>query len=463
MFTRRKIIAGLLATPLVPHLGQGTDIIETPRALSSVPTAHPFVFATQTDLRKFVESKNKSCVAARAHLEAKVRRALGNSTKYTAAYSGCTLERYLRDLTYEYGGAAQVAADLATYAYLANFRTDYGDVVLASKAKDTAREILIRWSSEGFRDGNLLRADIEQFCNQQGISDQETRFAIGLQVGRGMPYWVHAQDILVGLEALDRNETEMLDKFLVGMFQLIRSAANYRALQSKLDCNRFSNHVSGQLVGLLAIARLRVDRPNLEDLAFGTLNQIAIPWTVQVDHAIYHANGKPVNCFPINSYPAYFQIDPAQRGEIIDRFRAGDRQTFGYPMLSLTFLLMSAHILNSSGFQADDTIKNRSNRLQLAIDYYGGYFLRLLSPTETRVPPNLNYPGSRQYEGKLISSANGSTIDGSDSLILPFILARRVFPENWTARQVLNKANSFSPQFETGSAVGSIFYSSLVA
>jgi hypothetical protein len=180
-------------------LGQPSKLSGTYRA----PTGeHPFVFATPAQMRCYLTSKGPGFVKARANLEKRVRSVIANPDRYTTPFSGCTISTYLHNLTYEYGGAAHVAADLATYAYLASLKMGFGDAALADNARDVAKSILMRWAVSGFRDNGKLRTQLSDFCDDKGQDSEASRSEIGLQIGRGIPNWVQAQDMLLAVNAL---------------------------------------------------------------------------------------------------------------------------------------------------------------------------------------------------------------------------------------------------------------------
>lgn len=466
MMSRRSLLSGVGAGTVLFAASGSTgkeraayDPAPAPRLLGSYvppPASHPFVFATRVKLEAFLGRDGGTFAKARVILEQRARNAVANATKFIAPFNGCTLNRYLYELTYEYGGAARVAADLATYAYLTWLGRGYGDPKLAAQAHDTAKQILMHWSGDGFREDGALRRELSQFCDEHGAVNEGTRFAIGLQLGRGVTNWVHAQDLLAALGTFDASEQRTLDNFLDAMAHLIRTAANYRAQNSNLDCNRFSNHVSVQLAALIAIARMRGDQTSLEDAAFKG-RDVLIPWSKQVTTTIYDAGDQVLNCYPNGVDSNFAQVSEVQAGEIVDRYRAGEAQTLGYPMFSLSHLLLSAYILQASGFDVYGSIGIRKNPMLAALQYYGPYFARLLSEDKTFIEPNFPYSGHNQYAGRIISSAQGGTIEGSDGLLLPFLQASSHYSQDAAVHAVIERSFRFAPRYEPFCKAGGLY------
>lgn len=466
---RRQMLAGMAAGLTLPSRS-GTaraayDPPPAPRLPGTYvppPGTHPFVFATPAQLKVFLDRRGGTFERARAVLEQRARAALEDPSRYTTPYSGCILNRYLYALTYEYGGAARVAADLATYAYLESLGSGYGDPSLATRARNTAKQILLRWSTEGFREGAILRSKLNQYCDDQGKNTQAVEFEIGLQIGRGMPHWIHSEDLLTGLRAFNSEEIRTLKSFTTDIARLIRYSANKRATLARPACNVFINYVSVSLNALLAISRYRNDSEALVETAFGGKKQIVIPWTTQVENNIYGPGTKVQRCYEGASKSKYFQTAQIEVGEIVDRYRAGEHQSLGYPLYSLRHLIMGAEIITQSGFQVYSSADNHGNPIQSALRYYGGYFAKLLSAETTRIPGGMQYPNSAQYAGKIISTSKGKTIEGADDLLVPFLLGYSVFPEDKILQDVITRAKSFAPNYNVCSSVSSIHYSRLI-
>ena len=89
---------------------------------------------------------------------------------------------------------------------------------------------LLAWANRGFRDqkGSVL-SKAEQFCDGQQHFNVVVQNGVGLQVGRGIIYSVHAQDLLQSIGAFNNAQTNQLNVFHAAIFNLIREASNFRA------------------------------------------------------------------------------------------------------------------------------------------------------------------------------------------------------------------------------------------
>lgn len=423
---------------------------------------HPFVFASRETYEIFLSREGGAFSKSRSLLEKRVKGLVNSAQRYTDPFKGCNLNRYLTGLTYEYGGAARAAADLASYAYLFSLGRGYGDEHMASQAGNIAKSILINWATEGFRVNMTSRLQFDQFCDNQGNYSESTRLAVGLQIGRGMPNWVHAQDLLSAIGLISASEELALVEFLGEVSRLVSSSANYRAQVSNLDCNRYSNHVSVQLLAMISIARLRNDRKSLEDAGFGASGGVLIPWSLQVKSAIYSERGRVLNCYRNGEALEFKQVPEVRKGELVDRYRAGETQTFGYTMYSLTNLIVSANVLRSSGYDSYGLLSGSVSPMLDALHYYGPYFSEYLSNEKAVIPETSSYPGSLQYVGKVISNSNGETIEGNDGLLLPFIAAADVYKGDTVIRAVFETAGRFKPVYFPYSKVSPIFLPLLI-
>lgn len=464
MLSRRNTLSGLLnviGAALLTSQRSWADF--TPPRPPSLPGlyrapsgVHPFVFASAESMQRLLSSRSPNAAKALATLEQRVRSTLKDPSKVPAPTTGCNLNDYLQGLTYENGGAARTAAELASYANLANLGQSYGDRALADQAGSIARAILMGWAASSLRDSFGRMMDVAEFCDAKGASTEDTRFSVGLHIARGMPFWVHAQDMLLGLDLLDSKDKRSLNSFLSSISGLLRNAANYRAQGSNLDCNRFSNHVSIQLAGIIAIARLLGDRKGMEDAAFGAQGGLLIPWTTQVATTIYGTHATVLNCYRTNDSD-HSQLPTAQLGEMMDRYRAHDNQTLGYPMLSLTHLLMAGHIISDAGYHAFGPIAGRQNPMQSALSYYAPLFVKDLSVDQARVAADASRPDVSQYANKIISGSNGATIEGKDGLLLPYLLGATAFPNDDAVRSVIAKAESFAPRYIAFGGVSGLY------
>lgn len=458
------LISVIGATPLASRRSWADFIPPRPPALPGsyrAPSgAHPFVFATAGSMQRLVSSPSPSAAKALATLEQRVRSALKDPSKFPAPVTGCNLDAYLYGLTYENGGAARTAAELASYAYLTSLNQGFGDPAVAEQASSTARTILMGWSTKSLRDASGKMMGVTEFCDASGASPENTRFAVGLQIARGMTFWVHAQDMLLAMNQLDGNDRQTLEGFLGSVSILLRNAANYRARGSNLDCNRYANHVSIQLAGLIAIARLLGDKTGLEDAAFGVHGNVLIPWTTQVTTAIYGAHPSLMKCYA-NGTPGFAQLPNVQQGELVDRYRAHDGQKLGYPIFSLTHLMMAARVLTDAGYHAFGPIGGRPSPLKDALDYYAAIFAQNLSPDQIRLASNAYRPDFEQYANEIVSGNNGVTIEGKDGLLVPFLLGASAFPNDGAVLSVIEKAEAFAPKYRAFGMVSVLHLSAL--
>lgn len=461
---RRSLLSGMLSLAAFAAGSEPAGVVAAdPRSVagdgrSASRGVHPFVFSTASDMRRVLACGSATAAVAKRLAETRCRTALDKAAAHASPFSGCSLSRYLNDLTDEQRGAAQAAASLALYAYLHRLSAStYGDGELAARARKAAKLILLSWAKEGLRERGAFRAALAQYCDEKGEVTLDTEFAIGLHLGRGVPYLVHATDLMLGMGEFEDGERVVLDEFFRELSALIRLAGNSRARRSNLDCNRFSNHVSVQLAALVSIARFRHDHDGLADAGFRQGGQVAIPWTLQVSQAIYGPGQTALNCYRNGSQQDFAQTQTPVAGEVVDRFRAGAAQTFGYPMFSLTHLLLSAKVLMASEFRALTAVIGACSRLLSALTYYSAYFAQLLSPDETRVPGDFRHPGSEQYVGKIVSRSGGTTIDGRDGLLLPYLLGSSLFAGDQAIRAVFRRADHFIPQHLPFSAVSSLY------
>lgn len=424
---------------------------------------HPFVFSDETSLSRILECNSPSAKRARQFLEDRCRSYVVETVNFTQSYSGCNLTRYYQELTDERRGGAEIISTLATYAYLRRISGDtYGQAQLADEALQAAKVILLSWVRSGLREGGRFRSAIVQFCDETGSNSLNAKFAIGLMLGRGTPVLVNAIDLLSALTVFSAGETKEVDQFLFELYNLIEYSSNFRANKSNLDCNRFNNHVSIQVAALASIARIRHDRKSLLEVAFGDGGQLAISWARQITNAIYGPNQRALNCFKSGESPEFWQTDTPQAGELVDRYRARPPQTFGYPMFSLTYLLLTYKILARSELRDAKPIALAQARITSALEYYGGYFANYLSSDEVKIPEDFKYPGVNQYTGKLLCRKDGVTITGRDGHILPYLLARPLLPSNDVVEAVIRRAKQFPPHHPF-SSVTSLYVSDICA
>jgi hypothetical protein len=435
--------------------------------------AHPYVLTDKAALQKLLLTHTPAVSGSLATLEGLVKTYIKTPDAYTTPYSGCNLNTYLYHATFEgsfipggaHPAAFAVAADLAMYAYLTSLHSNYGDATLADQAKQLAKTILLKWSSEGFRDHGQVRTKGEQFCDAHNDSNSETTTAVGLQIGRGMPRWVQAQDLLMGLDAFDAAEKASLDQFLAAIYRLIETTANERAETTGLDCVVFNNHVSAQLAGMASIARLRDNADDLKRVAFGAGGGLDIPWTLQIEQTLYGANPKLAGCFPPGVDKGLFwQIPTVSQGEVMDRYRVKPHMMFAYTLGSLEELMVTAKILQGAGFNAYEFTGKGKQNLLTSLHYYSYYLLHFVGEGDTVVPAgDDSYPSYRQYAGQALSRANGLTIDGAEPLVNPFLLGNQAFPGDPQIKAVLAHLTSLKTSTVPLSHVASLYLDTLPA
>ena len=423
-----------------------------------ISSEYPRVFTTPADVNRLVARIN-----AAGSFSAQIFPKLANRVKvdlaarkdWGAAYSGCDLDVYLHAFSYEpmggYAneirsdnqlriamgvkedvspptGAAVVASRLALYAALVNAgaHTPIG-TPSAEQAADLSKRILLAWATRGFRDqnGKMLHA-AEQFCDDQRRFNRLEENGVGLQIGRGVVYSVHAQDLLQSIGALKSVDVTELNAFHAALFGLILEASNFRFALPELNhtdtvCELYSNHVGAHLAGLLSIARLLDDERKFTAVLYGNDRSIpmALPWTSWFDHAIYGQNDKPIACYKnagpdsLTSHPS-FQTSIAAPGEIEDRYRnANAGQAFGYSLGVLASLYNMAELLNNAGFDAYAYRGVHQQSIEMATEYYACFgrqvgFKKTVTGENGRACPD--YP---QYVGQIVSGLEIDIVMGA--------------------------------------------------
>jgi hypothetical protein len=334
-----------------------------------------------------------------------VRATMAKPILWDKTYWGCDVETYLYAFSVETGspsllaklrrdldladnemppvGAAVVAARLALYATVLK-----AGVAPAAGAPDAdtaialAKRILLAWSDTGFRDasGEHIRTEPEQFCFE-GKPQVAWRTQLGLQVSRGMIYFVYAQDLLSALGSLDAGEKERLKSFDLAIYDLIGNALRFEFSPEsawKEDCERFGNHISNQLTAMLAIASVLDDGKRFDAVLRGgsAAHAPIISWTEYFNEAIYGVDDEPRGCYANRGVDAAtsfgsFNATIAEPGEIVDRNRnAHVEQGMGYPMFALERMFDAAEILNGAGFRPYSYRGAKKQSLELPLDYY---------------------------------------------------------------------------------------------
>jgi len=326
-------------------------------------------------------------------------------------------------------GAAIVASRLALYAALvkAGAKPPAGAPTV-DQAAALAKRILLAWAKRGFRDqrGNFLKR-AEQFCDGEERFIPFSQTGVGLQIGRGVIYSVHAQDLLQSIGAFNATELKELNAFHAAMFDLIREASNFRftlpEMKNRPDrtCELYSNHVGAHLIGLLSIARLLDDGRKFNAVLYGNDRAIpvALPWTKYFDHAIYGEKDRPIACYKnpgpdsLTSHPS-FQTPIVAPGEIEDRYRnANPAQGFGYTLGVLAGLFNTADILRHAGYDPFGYRGTHHQSIEMAIKYYACYgkyvgFKKTVTADNARTCPDY-----RQYIGQIVNGLETDIVMGA--------------------------------------------------
>jgi hypothetical protein len=460
---RKVYVHGIRKTEGVQNAAlDGTEALLFPHpALGGTYTgsaAHPRVFTTQADLNELVSRTNSPgsfSGQSFLRLSDQIKKDLAAKNDWDAAYTGCDLDVYLHAFSYEpmvgYAneirtadqlrvamnmkpgtspptGAAIVASRLALYAALVRAGAKIPpDGASADQAAALAKRILLAWANRGVRDekGNFLNA-ATQFCDGQGKFNHFAENGVGLQIGRGVIYSAHAQDLLQSIGTLNATEVTKLSRFHAAMFDLIREASNFRFTLPELNhpdtkCELYSNHVGAHLIGLLSIARLLDDRRKFNAVLYGADRSLplAIPWTTYFDHAIYGEADKPIACYKnpglnsLTSHPSY-QTSVVAPGEIEDRYRhQGTLQAFGYTMGVLGGLFNMAEIMKSAGIDAYSYRGDHGQSLEMATRYYACYgknvgFKKIVTSDNGHVCPDY-----QEYIGQLVNDVETPAVIGA--------------------------------------------------
>src|SRR5215471_8451823 len=408
---------------------------------------HPRVFTSTDELKDLVSRINQpGTYSARrfAQLARQTARDLAAPNDWDATYSGCFVGPYLYAFSYEPqdghdaethaalklapgvkapAGGAVVASRLALYAALVKA----GAVAPphspdAEQAAALAKRILLAWADRGFpRDerGRFLSLS-GLSCDKTGKITQYTGWALPLQLGRGVVYSVHAQDLLESIGALNASEVARLNALHIALFELIRQGYNQGAGRPLPECGHYANGYANGVAALLAIARLFDDPRRFNAVLYGNDHSIPVvlPWTRFFDGAIYGESDHPMECY-INQGPDGLHSGPGfttsivAPGEVQDRFRAGLLQTFGYPMFTLERLINAAEVLRIAGFDPYSYRGNHKQSIEMALQYYSCYgktpgFYQTVSRENARACPNYE-----QYYGKVVNGVDANEVFGA--------------------------------------------------
>jgi hypothetical protein len=93
----------------------------------------------------------------------------------------------------------------------------------SDEAAALAKRILLAWADRGFRDAKGHFLELASFTRDgHGRPDS----GLGLTLGRGIIYSVHAQDLLESLGALNADEVRRLNALHGAIFDLLRQSEN---------------------------------------------------------------------------------------------------------------------------------------------------------------------------------------------------------------------------------------------
>jgi hypothetical protein len=449
-----RVLAQRLAVSGVLLIGPPLLPIEVYAATSSAPPLegnykatngqhHPYVFATQAQFSKLVEDKSIVARKALERLEDVAASDVKNAKIYETPYAGCDLDQYTSKFSYGDHSAVDVATTLASYAYLASLKQGYGKSDLAIQAENTAKIIMLNWATSGFRNSNGFLSSPEDFCSSTPAAERIAPSLVALTIGRALPYWAEAEDLMLALSAFSDHDIAVINAFLDQYQELLVKASNYKAVHETLDCQKFTNQVSASITGLLAIARLRDDRSLFQAAAFGANHILKIPWTLQVQENIYGYDDKQRACGTQKQSAHYYDIGTTAPGEIVDRYRAGRFQTFGYSLGSLTDLLLSGKLISEAGYNSLTYMGSKGQTLLLPLHYYAFYLVHFMSDQEAVIPAGVDYPSARQYAGHPISRAGGVSIDGRDNILNPYLVGHILYPQDADVNAVLDRARIF--------------------
>ena len=412
---------------------------------------HPGVFMTAGELRDIASRINRqgSYSERRFGLLAKqIQQDLKSGIDWDVTYSGPIPGVYEYTFSYEPqdrhdaetraaltirpgarapAGAAVVASRLALYAALLKA----GSVPPAGSAGSDestalARRILLAWADRGFRDANGRFLELGAFTRDgHGRPDSE----LGLTLGRGIIYSVHAQDLLESLGVLNADEVHRLNAFHGSIFELIRQSENvlYAGVGFPYsDCSRSTNLATNAMVGMLATARLLNDERKVHAVLFGGDHATPVldPWTHLFSHLIYGQSDGPAPGCVSNHEPDSqsslanhhdYQTLYAAPGEIADRFRnAEPEKGIGYPMFTLERLFDAAELMQIAGFDPYGYGGVHKQSIGMAVEYYacfakGAGFYKTVTAGNSGSCPN-----AAQYDGKLVNGVDRMLLIGAE-------------------------------------------------
>ena len=438
--------------------GSGTTRFRLPTAVPGVAgsytssSTYPRVFNTPyelEDLATRIKTPGAYSSERFKQLATQVGRDLDSGKEWAAAYSGCNSDTYNYAFSYEPqtiehedhsiriradmklppnakppGGAAVVAARDALYAAMVKAgATLPAGGPAPERAAALAKQILLGWSSRGFRDnqGRFLNSP-KQFCDADGKFVEGAFAGAGLVVARGVLYSVQTRDLLTYLGDLGEAESKQVTAFHSAMFDLILNALNYNFVEQRAwDCDHYSNHAANLLAGLLALARDLDRQKEFEAVANGLDPSIhvSLSWVMFLQRAIYGEHDMPNACYANTGKDGYtsrpfFQTSIVALGEIDDRYRNADPgKGIGYPMFTLERLYDAAEVMHNAGFDAYGYRGAHKQSIEMATAYYACYakgagFFEQVTPENSA-----SCPDAEQYYGKIVNGVERMIVIGA--------------------------------------------------
>ncbi len=414
-------------------------------------TQHPGVFMTADELKDMASRINRpgSYSMRRFGLLAKqIGQDPKSGTDWDVTYSGPDAGVYEYAFSYEPqdqhdaetraalkipagvkepAGAAIVASRLSLYAALLKAGASAPPGAPgADESIALAKRILLAWADRGFRDADGHFQALGSFTRD---GHGRPTSGLGITLGRGIIYSVHAQDLLEGMGVLNADEIRRLNAFHEAIFELIRQSENvlYAGVGFPYsDCSRYTNLATNANVGMLATARLLNDERKVRAVLFGGDATVPVlaPWTHLFDHLIYGQSDGPAPGCVSNHEPDSqsslanhhdYQTTNAAPGEIADRFRnAKPGQGIGYPMFTLERLFDAAELMRIAGFDPYGYRGEHHQSIEMAIEYYACYakgagFYKTVTAENSGSCPN-----AAQYYGKLVNGVDRMLLIGAE-------------------------------------------------
>jgi hypothetical protein len=324
-------------------------------------------------------------------------------------------------------GAAVVASRLSLYAAL--LKAGAGPPPGAPGADESialAKRILLAWADRGFRDKDGHFQVLGSFTRD---GHGRPTSGLGLTLGRGIIYSVHAQDLLEGMGALNADEIRRLNAFHEAIFDLIRQSENvlYAGVGFPYsDCSRATNLATNANIGMLATARLLNDERKVKAVLFGDDAAVPVlaPWTHLFDRLIYgQADGPAPGCV-INHDPDSqssvanhhdYQTTNAAPGEIADRFRnAEPGKGIAYSMFTLERLFGAAELMRNAGFDPYNYKGRHHQSIEMAMQYYACYAKGAGFDKTVTAENSGSCPNAAQYYGRSVDGVERMLLIGAE-------------------------------------------------